>query len=1165
MPPDPPASSGTPEAQDALTALTGWFSSVFDDLIRALADAEGGPLLLDELGFTGTAPVLPTVLLQRLDQASQGGGGGTGSSTSGTSAGAGASRVDTLAGTITAIAVLIDAVAEVAGGAGGATVAAELVADMIDVVLELRLRETHPGWWAVLRMLNLLNDGGFQLANAGDLMTDIRTYLSGLATGGGFAQTYQDYSAAILGTLGTLAAFVPPVGDPHDHTATGFHTEVTYGWSPATVLDHPNLAMLLTRMLTVRLACEAAFSTSDNNSGMEQVIDVTAALVPPEHNAGHQGVFFRIDGATSITVPLGTGPRQPDDDPAKTAPPSGWQLKISVTNGTAAEILAAANGFLHTADSGFTFSIALERPPDVDGAWLIGPADGMRVEIQHARLAATWSTDDAGALFDIAASADHIVANIPLGGDGLIRSLLPPSLRVDTQLDVGSDSRRGFYLNGGVALVVDLPVHLATPPVYGMSLVLQGLHLRLGVDSAGPQDGKPADATVSASLLADASLSIGGGTFTLSVAGIGARWALRRGTPDSTTAGRWHPTLAPVRPTGIGIAIKTDQISGGGFIGYDPDRGEYSGALAMHITAVSQNGKLKTFDLSALGMLDTRIPGHDDDWALLIIVSALFTPGLNIGGTAAITGVGVVYGYNHSADSDAIGAGLRTKALDAIVFPPDPVAQAPHIFSVWRQVLPVVDGATVVGLMLKITWGGAVEAASLELALLLTFGAGPTQVLLLGSLRISLPHPQLPLVHLRADILGRMTFDPFEILIEAALIDSTIATFPVSGGLVLVARPADNTYLLSIGGFHPHYTAPSGVPAADRLRIDISGSNNPRLRMESYFAITSQTFQYGGRTELHAAAGPLAVDGWFGWDALIAWLPHFRFSAEVSAGLSLSFDGSPVMEVSIDVLFEGPGPWHVKGYASLSLLFVTLSLPIDHTWGQDAGPTATIAQPITLVHEALSAPDAWSAPPPAGTSGLVALKPPAGTALAAHPLSAIGCQQRIVPLGLQVTHLGGQPLAAPTTVDITALLLDGVAAPGARAVADEFATGQFLDLTDDQALSRPSFEPMRAGLQAGGDSVDIGSAAAVATTYKTVAVGDAGRVVRPRWTLPVTHADAVLRPGAPQLARPLPGAFTTLHDTLRATAGATPQPASLAAQSATGRLFDQVGLAGVSS
>src|SRR5207302_1581841 len=81
----------------------------------------------------------------------------------------------------------------------------------------------------------------------------------------------------------------------------------------------------------------------------------------------------------------------------------------------------------------------------------------------------------------------------------------------------------------------------------------------------------------------------------------------------------------------------------------------------------------------------------------------------------------------------------------------------------------------------------------------------------------------------------------------------------------------------------------------------------------------------------------------------------------------------------------------------------------------------------------------------------------------AHPLAVVSCRQRVVPLGMTVTHVGNQPLAAPATVDVTALQLAGAAAPDLAPVTEEFAAAQFLDLSDDQKLSRPSFEPMRAG------------------------------------------------------------------------------------------------------
>jgi hypothetical protein len=440
------------------------------------------------------------------------------------------------------------------------------------------------------------------------------------------------------------------------------------------------------------------------------------------------------------------------------------------------------------------------------------------------------------------------------------------------------------------------------------------------------------------------------------------------------------------------------------------------------------------------------------------------------------------------------------------------------------------------------------------------------QIVLLGSFQLKAPSPTAPLIQLRADLLGELTFTPFYFLLQAELVNSKLGTFTISGGLAIMAQGGSGAgFAYSSGGFNPQYTPPANFPALDRIRVDISPSSNPRLRLEIYQAITSQTFQIGARAQLHAAAGPLALDGWLGFDALIQWLPSFKFSVEISAGLSLSFDGSPVLEISIDILLEGPGPWHLHGYASLSLLFVTLSLPIEATWGDASPPTAETVQPLTLVRDALSSAAAWSASMPAGESSVVVLQPPAGPVVPAHPLAVVSCHQEVVPLGLAVTHVGNQPLAAPITVDVTSLQLGNAAASDLLPVTEPFAAAQFLNLTDDQALSKPSFEPMRAGLSAGGGAVDAGNATVVAATYKTVAVDGSSRIVKPPWLLDLTHAQAVLDPAAPPTARPAPPELRLLPDTLRTIIGSTaaPQTVSLATQNARGaRLLDQVAVAG---
>jgi hypothetical protein len=1142
----PPDGSGSGDVgQDVLLQLSTWLGSILDDLLRLMADAEAGPAVMAELGWEGTLPVLPAQLLSRIDDQAQGG------------AGTRTREAEEFGEVLLALGAFGDALVAAASAESSGVSAAELIADFLDIVIAGRMRREHPVVWSTLRLLNLLNDDGAQLANLANLVGDARTYLSGLVQGPGYAQAFADYSAAILGALGTATTFLPAKGR-HGHDATSFRAEALYGWEPAGPDDHPNLMQILGRTLTVRLDGQVASTSS--TPAAEEVIDLTLTLVPQEHNNGSWGLFVRVAGATAFSIPLGR-PKPPD--PITHEPtPTGWQLTIAATDGVAVEMLFGDGGFIRGAGSGFSASVAIERPDDVPGSWVIGKSDGSHVEIQHGRVAATLSTDDQGTLFDVGVRADHVILNIEIGQDSFLRAVLPPSIRMDSRIGLGVNTRRGFYLDGGVALVVDLPADIVVGKAGVLDLKLQGLHLRLGIGTtpSGPKSGESAQFSVGFTV--DAAVEIAGGAFVATVAGIGVAYSLTQVAGDPAaggggTAGRWQPRLTPVPPDGLGVVIKAGPVAGGGYIGYDRDRGEYSGVLQVHVGAVGAG-----FDVTALALLDTKIPGREGDWALLAIVAVQWKPAPNVLGFQ-LTGFGVVVGFNHTLDTDAIAAGLRTKVLDAILFPPDPVAQAPHIFAVWRQTMPVSPGSTVVGLMLQFSWGEG-GLCSLDIALLFSFD--PFQIVVLGSLRLSAPSQDVGLVRLRSDLLGRMRFDPVDVLIQSELSDSRLGTFIVSGGVVILVRGgSESAYVLSAGGFNPHFTPPSNVPVAERLCVDISGSDNPRLRLEAYVALTSQSFQFGARAQLHAAAGPLTIDGWLGLDALIQWLPRFRFSVEISAGLSLSYDGSPVLEVSIDVLLEGPGPWHVKGYASLSLLFFTLSLPIDASWGEDAGPTAQTAQPLQLVHDALSAPGAWSAAAPPGSSGVV-LRGVSGVAVPAHPLAVITARQGVVPLGMQITHVGNQPLAAATTVDITTLTLAGAPATDNLPVTEEFAAGQFIDLSDDQALSRPSFEPMRAGLSAGSSSIDTGNATAVATSYKTVAVDGASATRRPKyWILELDHADAVLRPPQVPLARPRPTRLSIVPDTVRTVAGSTDagQTWTLAAQQAgAARLLDAVGIAG---
>jgi hypothetical protein len=1202
----PPAAN--PDSMGLVSKLSTWLGTILNDIMRLLADPEGGQLMLAEQGWGAGAPVLSAALLGRLDQESQ---AGTDPSIR---------AEESFAEVLIALAAFIEALENVPDAQASLVTAAELVADLLDAVMMLRMREDHPALWAVLRLLELIDDDGAQLANLSDLVGDSRKYLSGLVTGPGYAQQTQDLSAATFGAAGELISwFIGPIPrhgsqDPHGHDTTSFRSEVLYGWTPASPQDHPNLMEILGRVLTWRLDAQAASQpgtdTTSATPAAEEVVDLTFAWVPEAHNQGSKGLFMRLSGATTISIPLGH--KSQAQDPASTAaagssdtstPPAassddsktGWQFTITSTDGVALlALFSEAHSFVRGAGDGYQLSIAVERPDDVSGSWVVLWSDlkdaqgnpvkdaqgnpvkdpqGNHLEIQHARIAGTMSNDNQGWLFDLNAHSDHVILNIKLGGDSFLSSALPPSLRFDSAIGMGIDSRHGVYLTGGTALVVDLPVNVTIGATSVVALKVLGLHLRINLadvqgdagspGASGSSPSQPSETEFAIGLTVDAEVVIAGGVFIATVAGVGASYSIKQldgPSSDGSTAGHWRPSLTAIPPTGLGIQIVSDAVSGGGFIGHNPSTGEYTGALSLAVDVGPVHAHV-----TALGMLDTRIPDHDGDWALLVILAATFDPGFEIGAGFELTGLGGVLGINHTLDSDAIAAGLRTKALDTILFPPDPVGQAPHIFAVWRQTMPISDSHTIFGPMVQINWGGPAHICSLELAVLIDISSGPVQVVLLGTFLFRAPSDRFDVTRLRFEIYGRLSLNPFTLMLEAVLVDSKFGTYPITGGAVIAGQRGSGAYaLVSIGGFNPQYSPPAGLPTLDRLRVDISPSNNPRLRLEAYFALTTGSFQIGARAQLHASAGPLAVDGWGSFDGLIEVCPKRVYSVEVGFGVTLSYHNSPLLEMSLDVLLTGPSPYHIHGYASLSLLFFTLTLPIDHTWGDPAPPTAPTAQPLTLVHDALSSASGWSASLPSGTSAVVVLKAPSGAAVPAHPLAQIACEQRIVPLGLSITHVGSQPLSAPTTVEVTAISLDGAAASATEPVTDLFTAAQFLNLTDDEALSRPSFEPMQAGLATGSQAIDEGNATVVATVYKTVAVDGATRTERPPWLLDLIHANAVLRPVATAPPRPLPASFAVVSDTLRATSTGAAATATLAAQHAAGaRLFDAVGVAGV--
>ena len=396
-------------------------------------------------------------------------------------------------------------------------------------------------------------------------------------------------------------------------------------------------------------------------------------------------------------------------------------------------------------------------------------------------------------------------------------------------------------------------------------------------------------------------------------------------------------------PSGIGLALDAGVVKGGGYLFLDPDKGEYAGILELSFGPVS---------IKAIGILTTKLPGGQDGWALLLLVFGEFSA-VQLGFGFTLNGVGGIIGLQHGVSIEALQSGLRTGVLDSVLFPDDPVANAPTLIGQLRVVFPIVPRALTVGPALKLGWSTP-ALVTLSLGIILQFddvlGSGPgspsfTRVVLLGQLKVQVPPVDElgidapALIHLQVDILGAYDVPEQALSVDAVLRDSHVALLPITGSLVVRARFGDDpTFILAVGGFHPRFNdLPPGIPPQERVGLQLV-YGIVTVRIVGYVAITSNTFQTGAEASLVAAGGGFRVEAYIGFDALFIFEPTFHFEIDFRVGASVRYKSISLASLKVRGTLSGPGRWEVDGHASISLFFFDVDIDFEVAWGEAAAP-----------------------------------------------------------------------------------------------------------------------------------------------------------------------------------------------------------------------------------
>ena len=358
-----------------------------------------------------------------------------------------------------------------------------------------------------------------------------------------------------------------------------------------------------------------------------------------------------------------------------------------------------------------------------------------------------------------------------------------PDDGISADFDVGVivSASRGVELTGGAGLEMSRPLHLSLGSFGSVDAVVAavtfndtGLHAEVG-----------------------AALTLRLGPLGVSVdhVGVGATATF----PSSGgNLGLADLEVGFAGPTGLGLSLQLDTVTGSGALLLDPAHGRYLGELGLHV-----GGR---FDVRLLGLLETHGAGGGPGFSLVIIGLSTF-PGIPLGFGFELNRAGALVAVNRRLDTNAVSEAVVAGRLESLLVPGIDIAAA---VGGLERILPAADGVYVGGLVIGLTWGKAL--ARILLAFLYDTSS-PEQLTVVGTVSVLLPE-QSPLLKLHVDIAGRFSADPFAIDVRAGLRDSSWpgwcspATRPCSWRPVMTpascSRSADST-------------RPSPRPTASRL------------------------------------------------------------------------------------------------------------------------------------------------------------------------------------------------------------------------------------------------------------------------------------------------------------------------------------------------------------
>ncbi len=688
----------------------------------------------------------------------------------------------------------------------------------------------------------------------------------------------------------------------------------------------------------------------------------------------------------------------------------------------------------------------LYEKTDTEPVFRFGDPDGSVLEIGTIAGAIGMVKSTETDLFVEVSLEQGFLAIRPANPDSFIGLLLGGG-DVESEFNVtfGISSLNGFYFKGSTAIEIIIPVHaslgIITVNYLAFKLILETEEpIKFAITSGFTGELGPfATAVEDIGLAINADFENNQGNF-----------------GGLNMANGFHP------PKGLGLALDAGAVKGGGYLFLDFEKGEYAGVAELTIK--------ETISVKAIGIINTKLPDGRPGFAMLLLITAEFAP-IQLGFGFTLNGVGGLIAVNRGMYIDALAEGVRTNAIDAIMFPEDPVANAPQVIANLKSFFPLQEGRYTFGLMGIIGWGSP-TLIQVELGLIIQV-PDPIVFAILGVIKMELPDRKKAIAKIQVNFLGVIDFEGKYMFLFASLFDSRILTFTLEGDMYFSIDWGDRpNFIFTIGGFHPDFSPPplrGGISQLKRVTLSLLGKDNPRLTLTCYFAVTANTAQFGASVDFYYKIWKVKVIGYLYFDALFQFNP-FYFKVTIGAGLAVMMGRRELFGIHLSGSLEGPTPWRIKGRASFRVLFVKVKVRIDKTFGEKRNtslPPIAIAPPFV---RALADQRNWQAELPKDSSLLVSLRKldvdNEEERLVAHPYGVIAVSQNKLPLGLRLDKYGNDQ---PSDFKAFKISIAGTQVESQVKIKDFFAPAQYLNLSAAEKLSKDSYVKMQSGIRAIGE------------------------------------------------------------------------------------------------